>query len=552
MPNPSFFFAIFKRLQACGNRMASMTSSAGAAGHFTTAGVTGPAPTGDLSGGFSLTHPSDPNGIFGSISSTLANPAALANHSLLAMNDPAPGNNPIYAVLNACSSNMNPTPPTSTSVGGSSWPTMPYYCDVTGGSNNPAWQEFGKDTVTALGAWIQAGKVNDEPQGRPGHMAASPLYFPTLNPGLIGQSGPRNPSLPINSPWLFVCSMAGDNGVRPGAPNNFWATSQIYLMQTNGVVLTRTPDLYAGAEYYVAAAIGNSGTACAGRLPPPQGPSVLATTIKLEAWAMAFGTGYTPATQLPPLSNLKASSSIMYYEQYCMPQQLYDVVGFRFDVSSVFTQLANELVLMKANLGQMSPEQWVAASHPCVKVFFTQGGQYYQSGGQTAPTLASSPLTDGGIAQKNLSSFQIPVPAQAIKWTHFMVAQAPIDSEGVNRLKIDHDLPPSAFRFLLAMPTQPFERYVRKAGGLGGFEVARDVGSKPFPDAVILREMTPGSLLEIAGHAREPFLGMSLGVEYDATRLAPGRIGSVSVVHFTRENEVFGGCTIEIEMAGDR
>ena len=77
-----------------------------------------------------------------------------------------------------------------------------------------------------------------------------------------------------------------------------------------------------------------------------------------------------------------------------------------------------------------------------------------------------------------------------------------------------------------------------------GFEVVHDAEPKPFPDAVILRETTPGGRLELLDHARERFFGMALGVEADPARLRSARVGDLSVVHTRHDGHVVGGFTL--------
>ena len=99
MANPSFFFAIFKRLQVCEPAIASLVSSPGGAGHFSS-DRTGS--MGGLSGGFALFHPGDPNGIFGTILASQAWTTQLANQRPLTPQNYTKGENPLYAMLNTC------------------------------------------------------------------------------------------------------------------------------------------------------------------------------------------------------------------------------------------------------------------------------------------------------------------------------------------------------------------------------------------------------------------------------------------------------------------
>ena len=77
----------------------------------------------------------------------------------------------------------------------------------------------------------------------------------------------------------------------------------------------------------------------------------------------------------------------------------------------------------------------------------------------------------------------------------------------------------------------------------------RDVASKPFPDAVILRQTAANARLEVADHGREPFLGLSLGVEWDPARIKSSRLGDVSMVHAGHDDTIVGGFTLQRRMA---
>lgn len=550
MMYPSFFFAIFKRLQVCDPQIVYLdpmnpsTSGGGFDNHFALNR------TDYLAGGFALFHPDDPNGMLGKLLAVSSTPMGLGGQSPLGReNNNVPittANVPLYQMLSTCALHSWTAangPPITVPVNNQQWPPMPYGCSVL--QTNPGWTANGHDAVTALSQWIENGQHNDEPQGL--------LHYPTLNP--VGGPWPVFPNLPNNnSPLLFVCSVPNDNGVRPlSASTQYWNTSLIYLAEEDGTPVTSPPPLQDGQEYYLLAAIGNSGNVSAGRLPPPN-PPAQAAAIYLEGWAMAFGTGFSPAVQLPSLSNLDVTSTAATYEQYFLPKQLYDVVGFLFNVENVFNGLVDSLLAANINFGALGARHWVEQSQPSVKVFFTHGGQFKHPIDIKAVLNGGNPAIDCGVGQKNLSFFDIPTGnLRGIRWTHFIAGQMPGNAPGRNRLQIRNDsLPADSFRFLLAVPTQPFENYVRKAGGLEGFEVARDVSSKPFPDAVILRETVPGSLLDVASHERETFLGMSLGVEYDTTRLPAGRAGTVSVVHYAGADEIVGGLTIAVTVGGDR
>ena len=68
-----------------------------------------------------------------------------------------------------------------------------------------------------------------------------------------------------------------------------------------------------------------------------------------------------------------------------------------------------------------------------------------------------------------------------------------------------------------------------------GFEVVREAASKPFPDAVILRQTSAAAEIHVADHGgRERFFGMALGLEGDPARLKGQRLGDISVAHGAR------------------
>ena len=86
-----------------------------------------------------------------------------------------------------------------------------------------------------------------------------------------------------------------------------------------------------------------------------------------------------------------------------------------------------------------------------------------------------------------------------------------------------------------------YERYVAKGGSHRGFEQVKDVGDKPFPDAVILHQTAQGARLEIADHGgREAFFAMALGVEM----LKQARPTDIAMVHTAHDGTVVGGFTL--------
>src|SRR6266566_171239 len=187
---PSFYFTLFKKLQVVDH-----------AQHGTLHGAAGGGGT-----GFDLTDPNAPLGVF---SATLG---------VLAPGDTTPADSPLWAVLNSRAAGNAAFSPVTISAGpraGTTWPTMPP-------GTPPAWTNFqlnppSNELVDVLGAWISNGQIHDVPNTAIGTKPPAPIPGP-LDPGVS----------------LFVCSMPGDIGVRPGTvPSNYWATSLIFLVDQN-------------------------------------------------------------------------------------------------------------------------------------------------------------------------------------------------------------------------------------------------------------------------------------------------------------------------------
>ena len=522
--NTSFTHAIFKRLQ--GAYVAGINSTDG--GHFDNASPMG---------GFCLLYPDHPNGILNKLG---ANAAAMG---LVGLSPLAPTTNPpdspLWQMFNTSLGPPN-TIPQNVAVGANLWPVMPP--PEPPGSDmatqfDPLWLEFNNGSppplLTAFGNWITAGKPNDYPQmgplAQPGFLNTKPPVFPGVTSGL-----------------LFVASMPGDDGRRFGdgeasgvplnhVPDDFWATSQIFLYDEQGTWydLQSLPALDAGAEFYVSAVIGNScGAQSAGRALLPTVP------INVLCDAQCFNTFLSPGVSLPSMGNHDPADPNPTYEQYALANQSYEVAAFRFNVTTVFKALA--AALQGINIGGATPANWLKAGHPCVKVRIVSGEApgLYPPMGNVPLTLDSNPRYDRHIAQRNLAPFDMSLMAiHAPIWTNFIVAQAGF---GTNALTIRHEgWPTDAARFYIAMPRAPYERYVAPAGHRG-FVPVREGVPKPFPDAVILGQTTSGAPLIIADHDPEAarhrhgpdrFFGMALGVAGDPTRLRDHRLGDLAVVH---------------------
>ncbi len=185
MANPSYYFTLFKKFQAMGHVPDKERH-----------GAISPDP---IAGGFDL---KDPDSSFDSSPSP-------GRGSRLHLTSTTPADSPLWAVLNARA--MGAGPFDTVNVGGENWPAMPR-------GDPPAWLEFQINALfpkllVVFGNWITAGKIDDIPDGVIG----------TVPGGPIKQT--------VNGIDLFVCSVAGDTGARPGTvPSNYWATSLIFLV----------------------------------------------------------------------------------------------------------------------------------------------------------------------------------------------------------------------------------------------------------------------------------------------------------------------------------
>ena len=545
MTDPSFYYAIYKRLQAT-------ASSHGA--HINGDND----PQDQTYGGFSLKYADSTYGIFKQLGPQATFWGYTPGMKPLKDNDTTPANNPMWAILNA---SLLPNPPDKITVNGQQWPVMPPPLPgETIAQTYPEWIEFnpmgGLRLIDALATWISNGKTNDVPKG-------APIDTATL-------SGLALPKFPLknndNTAILFVCSREGDDGRRAGdgalpnppsvpVPAQFWNSSQIFLTYPPGVpghlpgTLAQPVHLEPGGHYYLTAVIGNSSSAYAGRMSIGGSPK-----IEVLADALAFNSFMGPNVPLYSLGELDAASTKASYEQFFMRLWSYDTVGFRFDVDDVFKRL---VAAVQANvpanmLAGDTPDQWVRDSHPCVKVRIMSGEKpnNYTPWG-AVPSIDSSPLKDRHIAQRNLAHFDM--TQMAIKppmWKKFIVAQA---GAGVNGLSLRHMLPLDAFRVYLAIPRAAWERYIdpktSKGGAVRGFEVVREVANKPFPgEAVLLRQTNAAAEIHVADHAKDKFFGMALGLEGDPARLKGVRVTDISMAHAAADHSVVGGFTVQLNV----
>jgi len=479
MPNPSYYFTLFKKFQVLGH--VPEGSSHGAAGGL---------------GGFDLTTPAD---VF----------AASNRGTLLGANN-TPSNSPLWAVLNARAMGAG-----SVNVGGVSWPAMPL-------GSPPAWSEFqvsapAPKLVAVFGDWISAGKTNDTPNGVIG-----------TEPGAIGA---RDAGI-----VPFVCSMPGDDGVRPGAvPADYWATSLIFLVDPSNGNTAHPSELGASSEYYLTAVVGNRGNTAGGRFASPA-----AEKLESAGWVMVWNSGMSPAVQLPSLSNLDVNSIDGIYEPYFLKAGAYDLVGFRLNVQTVFNGLVAAIAASGVDLGGMTPEEWVhdQGAHLCAKVLIRRESQSW-------PTLGTTPIMDRRIAQKNLAPFAIDVavtnPDPDITWRNFMVGD-PIqflvgpDEDGdkaaaAHILTFTAKLPEDAFRLYLAIPVPSYRRWVEQGAQKGWKLVPPEEAAKlhpPFQEAVVFMLEGKEGMIELPPLGRE-FLAMSLGIQYRRKSLKVGEPGEIVV-----------------------
>ena len=495
---PSFYFTLFKKLQAID--------------HVQSATVHGAAGGGGT--GFDLTDPNAANGVFS------------ATPGVLAPGDVNPAHSPLWALLNyRAMGNTGFVTISGGSKNGSSWPAMPIGTPL--GWTNFQLTPTSNTLVDILGDWISDGQANDTPTGV---IATKPAPITgALDAGVS----------------LFVCSMPGDTGVRPGGvPADYWATSLIFLTQQSDGTTVFPSTLAAGSEYNLAAVIGNRGNTNAGNY-LETGPG---TGVETAAIVMVFGTTISPGVELPSLSNLDVTDTNKIYEQYFLNSAQYDVVGFRLNVQTVYDGIAAAINAAVSggtfNLGGLTVDQWLhgPGAHLCAKVVIREQGG-------TFPLYGDNPISNNKIAQRNLAPFDADVtevnPNPNIKWYNFVMGQPfflKLPGAGANRLTLEADLPREAFQFYLAITEDAFQRFFSdgRGGTVKGFkqlsceELCRSpLGNraKPFPEAVVLRWEGKANALEVPAMPDRFLIGMSLGIEYDVKKLKPGKLGKVNVTH---------------------
>ncbi len=475
MPH-SYYFNLYKKFQVLGQVPSNNTHGTG-------------------TGGFNLSNPSS---VFGS-----SNRGALLGTT--------PANSPLWAVLN--SGAMGNAAFSNVNVGGVNWPTMPV--------GNPAgWTDFqisapAPKLVDSFASWIIAGKVDDIPNGV---IATKPATLVNTSAGTD----------------LFVCSVSGDDGNRPGSvPSNYWATSLIYLVDPLTGNTVNPPNLAASSEYHLAAVIGNRGNTNTGRFSSPAG-----SRVEAAAWVMVWNTGMSPAVQLPSLSNLDDSDTDGTYESYFINAGSYDEAGFRLNVQDVFNGLVAAISDSGTDLGGLSPEEWVHAqgAHLCTKVMVREGNDPW-------PQLGDTPFTDKRIAQKNMAPFAIDLSVSDndpdIHWSNFMVgdvieflslARKFNPDFGEHQLTFRPELKIKDMRVFVAVPSRSLHRWQKQLVFKGFKRVDDNDIKRPFPKCEIFELVEDIGTLNVPALDKE-FLALSLGVEYSTKQIIKEQVTEIGQVH---------------------
>jgi hypothetical protein len=481
----------------------------------------------------------------------------------------APGNSPLWQILNAAATGQG-----NVAIGSYNGPSMPLGASSTSPDSWVNFQIHGSPPiVTLFGTWITNGKTNDIPNG-----VVNPNGGAIKNvPAAI--AGPLD-----NGVALFACSMANDNGQRPGAvPSNYWATSLIYLVdpKTGNFATLNNGTLNAGDEWFLVGVIGNRGNTATGDFMTES--FVPSAGVQSAAVVMVWSTTFGPGVELPALSNLDVTATNPIYDSYIMRSGAYDVVGFRLNVQNVFNGIIAALVAEGPPgstpttpltiLGGATAEQWVLTqpAHLCAKLVVRQSGGSF-------PDVGDTPLNNRAVAQKNLAPFQMSISdtdsnPMNIVWKNFVTGTPfllRVPEAGRNRLGLVLKAPQDVVQLLLAIPTETFERYFRNGPGrLTGFQeispkqlADSPLGrkAKPFPNAVVLRYLGGEHVIEFPALPEKRFLAMSLGVEYQQHKMKAGPVGEVEVVHFTEltkapagtrasdvKEVVVGGFTLQLE-----
>jgi hypothetical protein len=167
----------------------------------------------------------------------------------------------------------------------------------------------------------------------------------------------------------------------------------------------------------------------------------------------------------------------------------------------------------RVDLGGLSPGEWLQE----------MPGVSEKDGGETVP-------------------FALPARPTGIRWANMLIPQA---GAGTNTLRLDHALPEELFTVWLALPVATFREQVGLIG-MRGWEVvlpaAHQPQKKPMPDCVVLHQTAPRATLKLAEHAREPYLALSLGLEWRVGGVDSNtRLADVHLVHADAKGRAAGG-----------
>jgi len=198
------------------------------------------------------------------------------------------------------------------------------------------------------------------------------------------------------------------------------------------------------------------------------------------------------------------------------------VSGFLVAASAKLQALLDQ---HRVDLGGLTPGEWLEE---------TPGG--------------SDMLVSGG----DLETVPLPLAVRhaRIKWANMLFPQV---GTGTNVLTLDHTLPEDLFTVWLALPVSTFRESIG-AIGMKGWEVVLPVAlqpaSRPMPDCVILRQTAPHAVLKLREHAREPYIALSLGLEWRMSAIdAPGRLDDVVLLHSDAQGRAAGGFTLRPRIA---
>jgi hypothetical protein len=530
MANPSYYFTLFKKFESLGHVM---------------------------EGSFHGAAPG-PQGVNYTSASNLL--TMIRTGGTLPLIGATTAASPLWRVLDAKANGTG-----SFTFDGQTWLPMPL-----GTGADAAWADFGGlPLINAFAAWIAAGRPNDIPAFITPHGAGTV-------PGAADAGGAKP----------FVCSSATDDGTRPGSPpipSNFWASSLIYLVNPASGLQATPATLQNGAEYYLAAVVGNRGDAAGGKYAGPTGPAAaVSPQVQASGWAMAWGTGgSTPAVQLPSLSNNDITSTSGVFDLYFLKSMRYAIVGFRFLVKDVFDGLILAINDAVAD-GVFTLPTGVSAtdyittnpSHVCVKVGIRRDDAGW-------PANDASPLLEPRIAQRNLMVFDVdnlpPSPMPNIIWKYFTVG-GPLSkllrsfwtrdaAIGQNTLLLRAEAMKKFGRVHLAVPRATFKKWIGGPQGLKGFEILdRDCNKGlgvPFVDHVVLTPKDEKAAFRLP-FMDEHALAMAIGVEVDPKRFQPGDVRRIELEHravlpvfgsgkekrcYRPAEQAVGGFTIEVRRA---